>query len=99
MAVSAASGTPSHLPSLPPGLPPHAGLLSREQEMLQNEFYRRAYADPGLAHQVSLINFQEFFADFILWINFCNSYSTLLSLFEIDVLVLSVAALCSGCTT
>lgn len=61
MAVSAASGTPSHLPSLPPGLPPHAGLLSREQEMLQNEFYRRAYADPGLAHQVSLFNFQEFF--------------------------------------
>lgn len=53
LAVSAASGTPSHLPSLPPGLPPHAGLLSREQEMLQNEFYRRAYADPGLAHQLS----------------------------------------------
>lgn len=53
LAVSAASGTPSHLPSLPPGLPLHAGLLSREQEMLQNEFYRRAYADPGLAHQLS----------------------------------------------
>lgn len=64
MAVSAASGTPSHLPSLPPGLPPHAGLLSREQEMLQNEFYRRAYADPGLAHQVSLINFSGIFCGF-----------------------------------
>ncbi|XP_056008556.1 arginine-glutamic acid dipeptide repeats protein-like isoform X3 [Ostrea edulis] len=57
LAVSASSGTPAgHLPSLPPGLPPHAGLLSRgEQEMLQSEFYRRAaYADPGLAHQVKL---------------------------------------------
>ncbi|XP_078335361.1 uncharacterized protein LOC111135789 isoform X2 [Crassostrea virginica] len=54
LAVSAASGTPSgHLSSLPPSLPPHAGLMSREQELLQNEFYRRAYADPGLAHQLS----------------------------------------------
>ncbi|XP_061189583.1 arginine-glutamic acid dipeptide repeats protein-like isoform X2 [Saccostrea echinata] len=55
LAVSAAPGTPSaHLSSLPAGIPPHAGLLSRgEQEMLQNEFYRRAYADPGLAHQLS----------------------------------------------
>ncbi|XP_062581142.1 arginine-glutamic acid dipeptide repeats protein-like isoform X2 [Saccostrea cucullata] len=55
LAVSAAPGTPSaHLSSLPTGIPPHAGLLSRgEQEMLQNEFYRRAYADPGLAHQLS----------------------------------------------
>lgn len=72
MAVSAASGTPSHLPSLPPGLPPHAGLLSREQEMLQNEFYRRAYADPGLAHQVSLFNFRNFWRIFFMANNFAT---------------------------
>ncbi|XP_060073172.1 arginine-glutamic acid dipeptide repeats protein-like isoform X3 [Ylistrum balloti] len=43
-----------HLQSLPQGLPPHAALLAgREQEMLQSDLYRRAYADPAFAHQLS----------------------------------------------
>ncbi|KAL3861507.1 hypothetical protein ACJMK2_007536 [Sinanodonta woodiana] len=40
------------LSSLPPGMPPHALLSSREQEFLQNDLYRRAYADPAFAQQM-----------------------------------------------
>ncbi|KAK3581384.1 hypothetical protein CHS0354_016232 [Potamilus streckersoni] len=40
------------LSSLPPGMPPHALLSSREQEFLQNDIYRRAYADPAFAQQM-----------------------------------------------
>ncbi|XP_021346870.1 arginine-glutamic acid dipeptide repeats protein-like isoform X3 [Mizuhopecten yessoensis] len=43
-----------HLQSLPQGMPHHAALLAgREQEMLQSDLYRRAYADPAFAHQLS----------------------------------------------
>lgn len=39
--------------ALAAGMPPHPLLASREQELLQNDLYRRACADPALAHQVS----------------------------------------------
>lgn len=39
--------------ALAAGMPPHPLLASREQEILQNDLYRRACADPALAHQVS----------------------------------------------
>ena len=42
---------PGSLSSLPVGVPPHL-LGSREQELLQSDLYRRAYADPALAQQV-----------------------------------------------
>ena len=49
--VSAGGQFPSPLVH---GLPPHAGLLAnREQELLQNDLYRRAY-DPAFAHQVKV---------------------------------------------
>ena len=45
----------SHPMSLPLGMAPHPHFLaSREQEMIQNDLYRRACTDPALAQQVRL---------------------------------------------
>lgn len=46
-------GGSSHPLSLPLGIPPpHHLLVSREQEMIQNDLYRRACTDPALAQQL-----------------------------------------------
>ena len=46
-------GSSNHPLSLPLGMPPpHHILASREQEMIQNDLYRRACTDPALAQQV-----------------------------------------------
>ena len=47
-------GGSAHGLSLPlgMGMPPHHLLASREQEMIQNDLYRRACTDPALAQQV-----------------------------------------------
>jgi len=46
---------PGSMPSLPVGMPPHM-LSAREQELLQNDLYRRAaYPDPAIAQQVQVL--------------------------------------------
>ena len=50
-------GGSGHGLSLPLGMgmpPPHLLAASREQEMIQNDLYRRACTDPALAQQVRL---------------------------------------------
>ena len=50
-------GSGNHPLSLPLGMPPpHHLLPSREQEMIQNDLYRRAVTDPALAQQVRSCN-------------------------------------------